>query len=123
MTLQYRDGETPPIAAKETKVIENRHRGYSAIFLASLTIVIGCGAITSNTINASRPYSPTAEQRNDHELLSRGRPAGRTASADVDRGAPTAQPSAACSEAAHDGPVRKGVCNRTIVCRLAAGRA
>ena len=37
-----------------------------------------------------------------------------------ERGALTTQTSAPPSEAAHDGPVRKGVCNRTIVCGLLA---
>ena len=37
-----------------------------------------------------------------------------------ERGAPTARPPAPPGEAAHDGPVRKGICHWTIVCRLRA---
>ena len=40
-----------------------------------------------------------------------------------ERGASTAQPSAPPSEAAHDGQVRKGFSNLTVVCRLAVGGA
>ena len=48
--------------------------------------------------------------------------AGRTP-ADVAEVHVTDALNAAHSEAAHDGPVRKPICHRTIVCGLAAGRA